>query len=35
MQLALTDTVIVIGVMALIGLLGYFMDKQAGKNENK
>jgi hypothetical protein len=28
MALALTDTAIVIGIMALIGLLGYLMDRQ-------
>jgi uncharacterized membrane protein len=35
MRLALTDTVIMLGVMVIIGLLGYFMDKQVDGNENK
>ncbi len=35
MRLALTDTVIMLGVMVIIGLLGYLMDKQVDGNENK
>lgn len=33
MILALTDAIVVVGVMALIGLLGYCMDRQAGHEE--
>jgi hypothetical protein len=35
MMLALTDAVIVVGVMALIGLLGYLMDRQVDRGEHK
>ena len=35
MLLALTDSVIVLGIMALIGLLGYLMDRRGNKDEHK
>lgn len=33
MILALTDALVVVGVMALIGLLGYCMDRQVDHDE--
>jgi hypothetical protein len=35
MILALTDAVIVLGVMAVIGLLGYLMDRQVDRGEQE
>lgn len=35
MGLALTDSAIVIGIMTVIGLLGYLMDRQVDGGENK
>ena len=35
MILALTDAVIVLGAVAVIGLLGYLMDRQVDRNEQE
>jgi hypothetical protein len=35
MILALTDAIVVIGVMTLIGLLGYCMDRQVDRDERE
>jgi hypothetical protein len=33
MELALTDAVVVLGIVLLIGVLGYLMDKQVDRGE--
>ena len=34
MMLALTDAIVVVGMMALIGLLGYWMDGQVDHDDD-
>jgi hypothetical protein len=35
MDLALTDSAVVIGMMVLIGVLGYLMDRRVDRGENE
>jgi hypothetical protein len=35
MELALTDAAVVLGIMLLIGLLGYLMDRQVDRGEHE
>ena len=35
MELALTDLAVVLGMMLLIGVLGYLMDRQVDRGEHK
>jgi hypothetical protein len=35
MELALTDLAVVLGMMTLIGVLGYLMDRQVDREEHE
>ena len=35
MELALTDLAVVLGMMSLIGVLGYLMDRQVDRGEHE